>query len=159
VSKIATGAWLVVLVLLCHAGDGATWFVSGDASVGGDGKSWASAFMTIQEGIAAAVDGDTVVVGPGTYMENIRFEGKNIVLRSTNPSAPEVVRGTIVDGGGVDSVVSFSGTENATCLLEGFTIQNGRADYGGGVRGGTQDSQTLATIRNNIITGNRADEG
>jgi hypothetical protein len=92
-------------------------------------------------------------------VENIRFEGKSIVLRSTKPSDPEVVRGTIIEGGGVDSVVSFSGTEKASCVLAGFTIQNGRADYGGGVRGGTQDSQTLATIRNNIITGNRADGG
>ncbi len=134
------------------------WYVDADAA-GGDGKSWAGAFVTIQEGIAAAVDGDTVVVGPGTYMENIQFMGKNIVLRSTNPSDPEVVRGTMIDGGGVDSVVSFSGTEGQSCVLAGFTIQNGRADYGGGIRGGTQDSQTLATIRNNIITGNRADEG
>jgi hypothetical protein len=140
-------------------GGAATWHVSGDVSAGGDGKSWASAFRTIQEGIAAAADGDTVVVGPGTYVENIRFEGKSIVLRSTKPSDPEVVRGTIIEGGGVDSVVSFSGTEKASCVLAGFTIQNGRADYGGGVRGGTQDSQTLATIRNNIITGNRADGG
>lgn len=135
------------------------WYADANALAAGDGRSWASAFKSIQEGIAAAADGDTVVVAMGTYEENISFGGKNIVLRSTNPSDPEVVRGTIIDGGGVDSVVSFSGTEKASCVLAGFTIQNGRADYGGGVRGGTQDSQTLATIRNNIITGNRADEG
>lgn len=157
--RITVRAWCIVLVLLCHVGQGATWYVSCDVPASGEGKSWASAFKSIQEGITAAADGDTVVVGPGTYVENIRFEGKNIVLRSTNPSDPEVVRGTIIDGGGVDSVVSFSGTEGQSCVLAGFTIQNGRADYGGGVRGGTQDSQTLATIRNNIITGNRADEG
>jgi len=157
--KMVTVALFVVLALACHMGEAITWYVSGDASAGGDGKSWASAFKTIQEGIVAAADGDTVVVGPGTYVENIRFEGKNIVLRSTNPLDPEVARGTIIDGGGVDSVVSFSGTEGQSCVLAGFTIQNGRADYGGGVRGGTQDAATLATIRNNIITGNRADEG
>ncbi|MDP2896335.1 MAG: hypothetical protein Q8Q12_07225 [bacterium] len=135
------------------------WYVDADAPATGEGTSWAKAFKSIQEGIAAAADGDRVVVAPGTYLENIRFEGKNIVLRSTNPLDPEVVRGTVIDGDGADSAVSFSGTEKAICVLAGFTIRNGRADYGGGVRGGTESTHTLATIRNNIITGNRADEG
>lgn len=153
-------ALFVVAAVFFSAGAVASaWYVDMNAGAGSDGKSWASAFATIQEGIAAAVDGDMVVVAPGTYPENIRFEGKNIVLRSMNPLDPEVVHATIIDGGGVDSTVSFSGTETASCILEGFTIQNGHADYGGGVRGGTEITHTLATIRNNIITGNRADEG
>ena len=37
---------------------------------------------TIQDGIDAASDSDTVLVQPGTYGENINFSGKNIVVGS-----------------------------------------------------------------------------
>ena len=37
---------------------------------------------TIQEGINVAVDADTVLVQPGTYVENINFNGKLITVGS-----------------------------------------------------------------------------
>ena len=39
-------------------------------------------YSTIQEGIDASSDGDTVLVQPDTYVENINFNGHNIVLGS-----------------------------------------------------------------------------
>ena len=37
---------------------------------------------SIQGGINMAVDGDTVLVQPNTYYENINFNGKNIIVAS-----------------------------------------------------------------------------
>ena len=49
---------------------------------------------TIQAGINAANNGDTVLVAPGTYTENINFMGKAITVKSSKGASL-----TIVDGG------------------------------------------------------------
>ena len=105
---------------------------------------------TIQDAIDVATTGATVVVHPDTYFENINFNGKTIVVRSTDPTSPPVVASTIIDGGSSDSVVTFAGTELTTCVLSGFTITYGRAEYGAGVNG----NGTLATIQYNTISTN-----
>ncbi len=117
-------------------------------------------FATIQRGIDAASSGDTVIVAEGTYLENIRFDGKNIVLTSTDPLDLAVVAGTIIDGNKAGSVVTFSGTETEACVLAGFTIRNGETPGdGGGICGGTDPDRTRAGIANNVITDNSARRG
>jgi len=37
-------------------------------------------YPTIQEAINTSVNGDTVLVAPGTYVENIDFVGKAIIV-------------------------------------------------------------------------------
>ncbi len=132
------------------------WHVDCSVRVSGDGRSWPTAFKTIEEGIDAAGDGEEIIVARGTYYENIRFTGENVYLHSTNPADPSVVAKTVIDGGQRGPVVTFEGGETAECLLLGFTIQNGSADYGGGICGGTEDRHTHATIRKNTITQNSA---
>ncbi len=75
---------------------------------------------SIQAAIDAAVDGDEIVVAPGTYFETIDFLGKAITLRSSN--GPEV---TIIDAQGVGSVVTCDSGEGPGTVLEGFTITGG----------------------------------
>lgn len=107
-------------------------------------------FAAIQPAIDDSNDGDTVVVGPGRYYENINFKGRNIVLASIDPVDQNIVATTIIDGNDVKSVVTFAGTENSSCVLRGFTITDGYAELGGGVCG----NGTMATIENNVIVGN-----
>ncbi len=136
------------------------WYVDDSVSSSGDGKSWATAFKTIQEAIDSASDsGDTVTVAQGVYLETVNFNGKNIVLRSINPKDWEVVRQTVIDGNQAGAAVTFAGTENETCVLSGFTIGNGNGTDGGGICGWTETNSTRATIENNIIVGNSAQNG
>lgn len=83
---------------------------------------------TIQDGINAAVNGDTVLVSPGTYSETINFGGKAITVKSSGGVAV-----TIIDGANNGSVVTFSSSETNKSVLSGFTIQHGNAGQGGGV--------------------------
>jgi len=110
-------------------------------------------FESIRDAIANAANGYEIVVAPGEYRERINFQGKNLVLRSTEPSVAAVAESTIIDGRAGGPVVRFSGTETAACVLAGFTIRNGATPdglEGGGIRGmGTQ-----ATIRHNRIVSN-----
>jgi hypothetical protein len=82
-----------------------------------DGLSPKTAFATIQKGIDTAYDGDTIIVYPGLYTETINFLGKNITLKSTNPTNSNIVKTTTIAG-----MVVFRGTEEASCKFTGFNI-------------------------------------
>jgi predicted outer membrane repeat protein len=85
---------------------------------------------TIQAGIDASEDGDTVLVQPGEYVENIDFDGKAISVIGNRDDPSEVV----IDGNqNGNSVVVFSNNETETSLLAGLTIQGGDTDFGGGI--------------------------
>jgi hypothetical protein len=53
--------------LTAHDGNVADWFVDAGAPPGGDGKSWTTAFATIQSAVETASEGDEIWVKAGTY--------------------------------------------------------------------------------------------
>jgi len=88
-----------------------------------------SVFTTIQAGIDSITWGEVVCVAPGTYTENLDFEGKvGTVVGVAGPTM------TTVDGGAAGPVLEFSSAETTSAVFRGFTLTNGAHDRGAGVR-------------------------
>ena len=120
-------------------------------------------FDTIQAGIDAASDGDTVLVAPGEYIitEPITFRGKAItVMSEAGPDETIIRMGTLADTNR-GSIVIFENNETAASVLDGFIITGGSgtwvqdAAYGGGIL----FDASSATVRNCTIVQNRAGRG
>lgn len=112
---------------------------------------------TIQSAIDFARAGDTVLVAPGTYFENINFQGKAVTVESEQ--GPEV---TIIDGNLAGAVVTFTSGEGRDSVIRGFTLQRGDAtQQGSGVYtgAGVRIESSSPTVQGNIITNNRAGDG
>jgi len=106
---------------------------------------------TIQQAIDASAAGDTVVVSPGTYVENLTFRGK--AIRVVSEQGPAV---TIIDGNRAGSVVTFSSGETRNAVLEGFTVRNGANAFSGG---GVLIQNSAPTVLGNWILNNGACSG
>ena len=109
---------------------------------------------TIQAGIDAAVNGDVVLVAPGTYVENLYLRDKVIVVQSE--AGANV---TTIDGNQAGSVVTFHGNESAATVLDGFTITSGYDFYGGGIYCSNAMTIRNCTITNNVVAGTHARGG
>ncbi len=139
-------------------------YVDDDATGANDGSSWADLqsdiqYPSIQAAIEAAVDGDTIILAPGTFRgdgnRDIDFRGKAITIRSTNPKDPNIVAATIIDCNGTELEnhrgFYFHSGEDENSIVEGLTITNGFNGTGGGIL----CIASSPIIRNNIITGNK----
>ncbi|MDA3814301.1 MAG: T9SS type A sorting domain-containing protein [Candidatus Cloacimonetes bacterium] len=114
---------------------GPVWHVSTTGSDSTGTGSFENPFASIQHGINTAVDSDTVLVQPGTYFENIHFDGKGILLTSFYYLSQDTtyISDTVIDGNGDNHVVTFTAEEDSTSILSGFTITNGFSVKGGGI--------------------------
>ncbi len=141
-----------------------TWNISADGT--GDAP-------TIQAGIDSAAVGDTVLVGPGTYYENILFRGRDIVLKGLAGPEATIIHGSpsVLPTGlraapiqlGVNpdgtphylspeafrgTVVTIENGETRNTVLEGFTITGGY--------NGVNINDASPIVRANIVTANSA---
>jgi hypothetical protein len=111
-------------------------------------------FATIQAGIFYAVDGDTVLVDTGTYVEHIDFSGKAILVTSYYMYTGDTItiNNTVIDGDSSGRVVVFTTGEDSNSVINGFKIMNGfTTTYGGGIY---CQSATCPLITNCWVTKN-----
>lgn len=131
-------------------------------------------FPTIQGAINASFDGDTVLVEPGTYFENINYREKSIVVTSRYylNNDKSFITSTIINGstpqfpdsGSVVRITHTSFVNDTTTVLQGFTLTGGTGtawadEHSPGTYtegGGILIAYSSPVIQDNIITGNEA---
>ena len=126
-------------------------------------------YLKIQLAVNAAVNGDTVVVSPGTYFENVIFRGKKILLTSRYYESGDVsfILSTVINGSkpafsDTTSCVLFINHEDSTSILQGFTLTGGGGtawtdEHGAGIYregGGVLSALSSPTICHNLIVDN-----
>ncbi|MBA7608482.1 hypothetical protein ES703_15659 [subsurface metagenome] len=120
ISALMTISFIAIQAVPVSASpDPTTYYVRENGNDANDGLSWGNAFATIQHAIDGAIsEGDTIIVGDGTYTESIYIDSiTNLLIRSEN--GPAVT--TIEDNESSD-VVEIEYTYGL--ILSGFTIRN-----------------------------------
>ena len=127
-----------------------TWYVDDD------GNDCTADFTTIQDAVNASIDGDTIIVCSGTYVENVLVNKSLNITGIDNP---------VVDANQMGSGFTLASNGN---VVQGFTIKNG-AYFGGnywgkgaGVRIGNTTYYTIGwtyyrthhSSANNIVRNN-----
>ncbi|MDD2331209.1 MAG: DUF1565 domain-containing protein, partial [Candidatus Cloacimonetes bacterium] len=126
-------------------------------------------YTVIQQAINASANGDTVIVNPGRYNENLVIMNKRITLASV-----EMVTGnrdytnqTIIDGMNLESCIVVHGHPSIgdpPTVIRGFALTKGlgtcivpriNSSRGGGILA----YETKVHVINNHIYGNNAEEG
>lgn len=136
-------------------------------------------YAKIQQAVNAAATGDTVLVWPGVYFENVNFYGKKLTLASRYLTTGDIsfISSTIIDGSqplnaDTASCVLMYNTQatmanDSGMALIGFTLKNGKGTrwedehapgnfYREG--GGILVQFAAPRIKFNIITGNVAND-
>src|SRR5438094_10493439 len=101
-----------------------------------NGWSWSTAYRTVQAALADAAAGDEIRVAAGTYFGTIQLK-EGVALyggfagTETNRTQRDWnVHRTILDGQRSNNVAVVPATSTLATRLDGFSIQNGAADYG-----------------------------
>jgi len=109
---------------------------------------------TIQGAIAQAGEGDTILVQPGLYVDNLDFQGKTLVVGSLffTTGDPAYIDSTVIDGNRDGRVVSLENEEGEGTALIGFTLIGGNVSMGGGIYcRGSSPLVSHCVISNNTV--------
>ena len=155
--KVKIFILLFVFISIYQWLNSTTWHIKQDGS--GD-------FTTIQEGINASSDADTILVYPGTYFENVDFLSKSIILASLylTTGNEDYIDQTIIDGNQSGSCVEVRDCIQNYTTLCGFTLTNGTGNqatptYFAIVGGGVMLRNSILAINNCQIYNNVAESG
>jgi hypothetical protein len=111
-------------------------------------------YLSVQEGIDNAADGDTVLIKPGIYVENVVINNRELVIMGDSLVNNHTDGfSTVIDGelnGGVFAITQGS------IVLKNLKIQNGYSQRGGGIFGAQMD---LFLGTNLHILDNYSDDG
>jgi predicted outer membrane repeat protein len=130
----------IALLFVTSTAHATIWYVHPD-----------STFNCIQDCLDSCAIGDTVLVGPGIYYENIVWPNmQGIHLMSE--LGPDT---TAIDGDSTGRVIGISTEVGSATLISGFTIRNGYLTNISDCGAGIYCVNSSPTITNNIITGNR----
>jgi len=96
------------------------WYVSPDGNdIDGEG-TLDNPFATIQHAIDVSHNDDSILVMPGIYWESLNYNGKLVVVKSTDgPLA------TTITNDRTDNLVTFNHGENSFAVLDGFKLREG----------------------------------
>ncbi len=108
-------------------------------------------FDLIQEGINAAATGDTILIHPGIYQENIDFIGKQITVSSLfHLTQDEIyIPLTVIQADSDEVAVNFSSLEDSLSILIGLTLTAGN--------GAVMCDAASPTLQHLIIHNNSSD--
>ncbi|MBN1672140.1 MAG: chitobiase/beta-hexosaminidase C-terminal domain-containing protein [Kiritimatiellae bacterium] len=129
-----------------------------------DGRSWATAYRTIQDAMDAAEAKDEIWVAAGTYT-NLLYTDKELALyggfggsESDRDQRDWRLHETTIDAGGRGRALFLYvfGPRSMNAVVDGFVIKNGRAS---GDRGGGLYCIPGATIAHNRFEANHAGSG
>jgi len=111
-------------------------------------------FATIQSALEFSGMGDTLLVAPGVYYENVEIDHKNLVIASyyIMDGDSNHINQTIIDGNESGKTISMNFAGPDTKLI-GFTIRNGYTNDSGG---GLYCNESFPTIENCIFINNKA---
>ena len=105
-----------LVLLICPAIAGQVIYIDDDGPAD---------YNRVQDGIDAAVSGDTVLVARGQYYEHLVINGKSITLASNylNSNDDEDIIQTIIDGNGIGTTLEIRNVTSSTTVM-GLTFQN-----------------------------------
>jgi len=107
------------------------------------GMSRSDAFATIQEAVTQSCNGDTILVWPGTYREDVDLMGRAITLQSAGEAAVVTASSAYA--------FSFYMGENSDCVVRNFIITGCNSIDGGAIY---LDSRSSPRLTNLTITDN-----